>query len=373
MAVQNNGSRRAVSLGALVFLALMVSILVGWGRSDKFIHSLGVRWLGHGVDGKIDFYGQVVDQYESPVGGVDILVHLRKFRFSRPGTPWRVIEFHLKTDAQGYFKIEGESGMGVSFYGFKKKGYQYLLIGEISFNYQQNTNGIFKPDPSHPVVYKMRKKGEEAYLIRSENVPCFDFNVKESGAQKAYDFIMEHPIKGVDFEHPMLNGNPLTCDIKTKADYDPRTKRWKMLIWPGDPQGGILVSRNKYFVAPADGYLPSYTIEPDVFVREYDLAANFNPKATPHGYAYVYVRSRTPPVYTRFTITSIRIDEHSLEVGAVGCFTNPYGDRILEPAIDLPWEVANRLREEVRDSYINGRRPAKPELQKLIQEVMEKK
>lgn len=358
-------SRRIMLVGSIIFMALLFPLVFGWGRSDKYLHSFWVRWLNNKVDGRIDFYGRVVDQSGSPIEGVNILIHIRKFRFSIPGTPWRVISLNLKTDTQGCFEIVRESGKGITVWEIQKQGYE-APWGAFSFNYEQNTTGIFQPDPDHPVTYRMRKKEEETFIINHEKTGCFEYDRDESGIQKGFDFIIGNSINEKDFAHPMAGYIPLTCDLRTRADYDPKTNRWKMQIFPGDPNGGILVSPEKWYVAPAEGYLPSYTVDPDIMVKEFNLASTNKPWVPSNGAAYVYLKSRTPPVYTRFSISTIRLDEDRLSVGAGGYITNPYGDRNLEPATELPWEITHKLHEEVRDCYINGRRPLKPDLSKLV-------
>lgn len=357
--------RRILLFGFLSFLVLIIPPICRGQRIDAYIHSLWVRWLNNNVDGRIEFFGRVVDQSGSPIEGVNILVHLRKFRFSLPGAPWRVIDLKLKTDAQGCFEIIRESGTGITVMEIQKQGYE-APWGAFSFNYEQNTTGIFHPDSNNPVIYRMRKKGEETYIVDNEKTGCFEYGREESGTQKGFDFIIGHRIQEKDFAHPMAGPIPLTCDIKTRADYEPKTNRWKMQIFPGDPNGGILVSPEKWYVAPAEGYLPSYTVDPDVMIKEFNLASTNKPWVPSNGAAYVYLKSRKPPVYTRFSISTIRLDEHRLSVSAGGYITNPYGDRNLESATELPWEVTHKLYEEVRDCYINGRRPVKPDLSKLV-------
>jgi len=364
----NLAIRKILRRVSTAFLLLVTLIAIGYGVVDRTPRSLWLRWLTNDVDGKIAFFGRVVDQSGSPVEGVDILVHIRKFRFSLPGTPWRVIEFNLHTDSHGYFNVVGETGTGLSFYDFKKYGYEYVSPhGETSFNFEQHTTGIFHPDPKTPLIYRMRKKGEETFIVFNEKTPCFDYVRKESGMQKGFDLITGNTIEENDFGHPMAGDVPLICDIKTKADYDPKTNRWKLQIWPGDSDGGILVSREKWYVAPADGYVASYTIDPEAFTKEFHLTPiNQSTDPSSDDAAYVYLKSRTPPIYTRFRISTFRIDEHRLSCSAGGFFTNPYGDRNLEPATGLPWEIRSKLDEEVRDCYIHGRRPLKPDLQKWV-------
>jgi len=52
--------------------------------------------------------------------------------------------------------------------------------------------------------------------------------------------------------------------------------------------------------------------------------------------------------------------------------TNPYGDRNLEQATDLPYEVTKQLTDEVKAAFRQNKRPVKPDLPKLIEEVKEK-
>ncbi|MFH0778401.1 MAG: hypothetical protein V2A71_07190, partial [Candidatus Eisenbacteria bacterium] len=52
--------------------------------------------------------------------------------------------------------------------------------------------------------------------------------------------------------------------------------------------------------------------------------------------------------------------------------TNPYGDRNLEQATDLPYEVTKQLTDEAKTSFRQNKRPSKPDLPKLVKEAKEK-
>ena len=325
----------------------------------------------NGEDGRVDFYGHIVDQFEHSVEDVDIRVHLAKFGFYITES-WRMTEFHIKSDAKGSFKITGERGQRLSFYDFKKTGYEFLGQNA-SFNNEQNTNDIFHPDPKNPVIFRMRRKEEEACLVdHGYGSSSFEFQRIESGTQKACDLIFGEDIEEKDFGNPKVGHIPLVPDFKTKADYDPKTKKWGMRISPGDPEGGIIVSRVKLYAAPEDGYLPSYTIDPGMFNKEFNLEPVNQPGIPSYVCAYVYLKSRTPPIYSRFSIANVRANEREIHVDAGGYITNPYGERNLEQAKDVPGEIKIKLRQEIHECYSQGRRPPKPDLSWLIREEEEK-
>lgn len=355
---------------SVVFLVFAVFPMFLYEKSPIPLPSLLERLHNNKVDGEIEFYGRVVDHRGFPVKGVSILVSLRRFGYNLRWFNSKSGKFHIKTDINGYFTIMKNTGFGLSFYEFKKNGYEFIHDDvPISFNFQKNTTGIHRPDPNNPVTYRMRKKGEETYIVRPNGrVDCFRYDAKESGSRKAYDFIIGSNIPEHQFDNPMAGHVPLVIDLKTKAVYNPKSNKWRIELSPGNPDGGILVSPEKLYVAPEAGYMPSLIIEPDDFIGRFDLESNDKPRHLSKGHVYIYLKSRTPAIYSRFVITHILMDEKSIEMSASGYATNPYGDRNLEAATDLPSAIRDKLWQEVRDCYINGRRPQKPNLPKMIED-----
>ena len=334
---------------------------------------------------KINFYGKVLDEQGQPVEGAEIILHLK--RFSALAPPWyeQIIDIYLKSDREGRFSITNEQGRDILIANIDKKGYQHSFKHKTkdSYGFSPEMDAVFVPDPKNPVVFWMRKKGEVAFIFESNGGPNFSFKRDESGTQKGVDIIHGLEIKEKDLPKPTFNGDPLFCDLKAKAIFDSRTKTWTMVLTPGGSDGGILFSDRLLYEAPAEGYLPSYTIQPEAFRKAFGLTESEERVEgggkygllIPNPGIYLYLRSRTPGLYSRTHITHLVANKEEIYLSGGGTILNPYGDRILEQATDLPGEVKGQLGNQVRETCrLNpNARPPKPDLQKLIQEAEKKK
>lgn len=323
------------------------------------------------MDAKIDFYGRVLDEQDHPVEGVDVEIGIHSF------TPIPTFGFEgistikIKTNKEGNFIIINKIGKALDVEKITKKGYDTsasLLKVETAFYFDHELHTPFVPDPKNPLIYRMRKKGEGAFLFKGDG-GGFRFNAGESGSQHGKDFIAEMYVKEKDFANPTFNGNPLVVDLKAKGTLNPKTGVWTMTLAVGDPTGGIIVSDRLLYEAPAEGYQPNYILSPESFQKEFKSCVNAR-GLDDEGYkvkgVYLYVRSRNPPLYTRIRINSFSFNKNEIILGGDGFVTNPYGDRNLEEATDLPNGVITQLENEVRRAFEHGQRPQKPDLQKLV-------
>ncbi len=337
------------------------------------------------MDTKINFYGKVLDEQGLPVEGAEVMLHLKRYSTSAP--PWfeQIIDISLKSDKQGRFSITNEKGRDLFVKEVKRKGYEPSLIHhtKISYNYSPEMDAVFVPDPLTPVVFWMRKKGDETFVLTdgltSSKRPNFTFKQEESGTQKGVDIIQGLNIQEKDLPKPTFNGDPLFCDLKAKATFDPKIQTWTMVLTPGGSEGGILFSDRLLYEAPAEGYLSSYTIQPEAFWKAFGLTESSGRvekgKIIQNPGIYLYLRSRIPGLYSRTHITHLVAKKEEIYLGGGSTVINPYGDRNLEQATELPGEVKGQLANEVRETCrLNpNARPPKPDLQKLTQEAEKKK
>ncbi|MBL0313010.1 MAG: hypothetical protein IPP78_09930 [Holophagaceae bacterium] len=330
------------------------------------------------MDTKINFYGKVLDEQGLPVEGAEVMLHLKRYLTSAP--PWfeQIIDISLKSDKQGQFSITNEKGRDLFVKEVKRKGYETSLNHHTrtSYNYSTEMDAVFVPDPQTPVVFWMRKKGDEAFVLTtgltSSHQPDFRFNQEESGLQKGIDIVQGLEIKEKDLTKPAFNDDPLYCDLKAKAIFDPKTKTWTMVLTPGGADDGILFSEQFLYEAPADGYLLSYTIHPDAFRKEFGLTESSERvekgQIIQNPGIYLYLRSRG--LYSRTHITHLVANKEAIWLSGGSTVLNPYGDRILEKAADLPGDVSVGLRIGVRETFRRNptARPPKPDLPKLVRE-----
>lgn len=312
-------------------------------------------------DVRIDFYGKVQDQQGHPVEGADVLLHLKNYNpFVEFYT--EIKEIHVKTDTQGYFSIFKKTGSHIFIQQIQKIGYEYSWPQEKnSFQYSGDGDIPFVPDPNHPILFRMRKMGEATFLLKSGTE--FEFLARESGTEQGYDLIKGIGLKAQVFKSLLLNDEPVFPDLKVKAAFDEKSQTWSVTIFAGTSGGGILASDQLLYEAPSEGYQSRYDFSVHIPV-DYSM---------PEKSKYLYYRSREPAIYSRLEIQDIRnVTKDHIDFGGKGV-TNPYGDRNLERATDLPGEVEFKLDQGVRASFRQNRRPLKPDLPKLIQEAEQKK
>ena len=311
-------------------------------------------------EGDVLFYGKVVDQFTNPVAGVDVEVDVpEQTGFMQQASRKKIIA----TDSNGEFEVSSKT------YGVQNLKGSFLIIEKMnkdgcefvranftnSFTFQKGYTDIHVPDKNKPVVYQLRKKlVAEVLLIRNDpmrmNLPA-----SWSGWTNGYDLMEHYQIQ--DLSHLELNGNPVVPDLLMTPRFNTNDGRWTVTLSSGSTNGGILVTDQLLYEAPENGYQPQYT---------------FSPTNDPqHKVLRLYLKSREPALYTRIDLDYIRVspDEFSMQGKT---WTNPYGDRDMEEAVDLPGKLLVQLEGEVRIAFRLGKRPVRPDLPKLIQEAKTK-
>jgi hypothetical protein len=307
------------------------------------------------MDVDIRFYGKVVDQYNNPVESADIVFYVTQFNPDMEKWFSETKYMQARTDTQGCFSVIGEKASDLYIKQIKKESYEFSLSQNPVRGYvYSGVQNPFVPDSTNPIVFHMRKMGETTFLIQEKYLKlCLYIN--KSIMTKGIDLIKR--IKIDDFSKLMFNGEKLVCDLKMTATFNTRTMVWSVVLSPGDTNGGVIASEQLLYEAPQEGYQPEFS-----FVAE-DRKPPVN--------KYLYLRSRDPLIYTRIEIEDICTDDTYICLYGQA-LTNPYGDRNLEQATDLPSSVTKQLSGEIRSAYKQNKRPVKPDLQKLINEAKEK-
>ena len=201
----------------------------------------------------------------------------------------------------------------------------------------------------------MRKRTENPTLLFEAGYLKFPLTVADTGKVLGYDFVRKSPIR--DVISPFGEDAECFPDLQVTATFDATSTTWQVTLSPGGTKGGIMVSDQLLYEAPADGYGPSYSFVPE---DRGDLKDK-----------YVYLKSRDPAIYTRLEIDYINANSEFFRLNGKAV-TNPYGERNLEAATDLPIEIKAQLMEEVRAAFRANQRPTRPDLPKLIQEFHSK-
>lgn len=330
----------------------------GQGDKEKVQRKLE-QWKSG--EGDILFYGKVIDQTGASVPGVTIGIDVPEQtgymqRASRKQT--------TVTDQNGRFEVSpktyGLSQMKGSFLfieSITKDGYESVRdsSSRMSFIYRGGDVDRHVPQKEHPVVFQIRKKEAlPSFLVEGDVVELEERN-RDAVKPLAWDFIRRHRIK--DTQSLVYDGEPVFPDLQVKATFNTNDATWTAILSPGNTNGGIIVSEQLLYGAPDTGYQPEYTFTPQ--------------DRRPVAAKYIYLKSRDPAIYTRVEIEHINANKDFFRLSGKSV-TNPYGDRNLEQATDLPYEVTKQLTDEAKAAFRQNKRPTKHDLPKLVKEAKDK-
>lgn len=299
----------------------------------------------------LHIYGKVTDQEGRPVADADVMLRWETAEFLideqkySPQTEW------LKSDEDGAWTFRIDKPHRVFVVEVKKAGYAH--VAQHSYGSAGGNLVEHKTTPDNPVVSVLRKKGETTFLLK-ESTLHLQVLASESGKTIGYDLVQREPIRNV--ENPGGDG-ATHCDLKVEATFNTKEATWTAVLSPGNTDGGIVVSEQLLYEAPETGYQPEYPFTPE--------------DRKPVMVKYIYLKSRDPAIYTRFEIDYINANKDFFRISGKS-LTNPYGDRNLEQATDLPYEVTKQLSDEAKAAFRQNKRPEKPDLPKLVKEAKEK-
>jgi hypothetical protein len=316
--------------------------------------------LYHAMEGEILFYGKVVDQFTNSVvnARVDVSVPvvnlLGQMSYARKA---------LLTDKNGNFEVSSKN------YGVSKLVGQYLYVERIkmegyegdgvhgvdhSFSFSTDNSQRFRADVSKPVIFQLRKTGLPTFLFQNDLV--IGVETTATGWTNGYDFIKQHHFQ--DTHRLAFNGESVFPDIQLKATFSTNAATWTVLLLPGNTNGGIIASEQMLYEAPETGYQPEYVFTPEDYPKPVKMS-------------HLYLKSREPAIYTRIDIRSIHANKEFFQLSG-DTVTNPYGDRNLERAADLPFKVSQQLEDEAKAAFRADKRPTPPDLPKLVKEAKAK-
>lgn len=274
------------------------------------------------------FYGKVVDQYSRPVSGAEIIVAVSQANLKRPFK-----EHPVSTREDGTFSVDAGKGGVLKVTKIEKPGYVYEFYEGMPalFNYLKGSKRHI-PDESNPVVFMMRRKeAEPTYLFHHiwtvlQFSAANDFHAGFDVVREVVDPNRYWLEKYLDIEaNAHWKPGDATCEITLKAN--------------GDDAAGLILSDQFLGMAPESGYQKSLTL---IFEDR-----------KPVQQKYLYVRSRTPAIYSRFEIGGAGMGRDWLQLGLQG-HTNPYGERNLEMDEQFPIAARHHIQAKVREAYRDG-------------------
>jgi hypothetical protein len=308
----------------------------------------------------IVFYGQVIDQEGNPVEAATVHVNVPEQTGFRKQAARRAI---ASSSEDGSFVVDAKlygvpllRGSFLIIDKVEKEHCQYVApILPLTLTYRLDRAERFIPDKNTPVTFSVRRQSDnQSFLVCNDHLRI-KIETEESGHVIGYDCIQQCQTR--EGRSPASKDNPLLCDLQVKATFNENDATWETVLSPGNTNGGIIVSEQLLYEAPEAEYQPEYTFTPE--------------DRKPVKAKYVYLKSRDPAIYTRLEIEYINANKQFFRLSGKSV-TNPYGDRILDQATDLPYEVTKQLTDEAKTSFRKDKRPTKPDLPKLIKQAKEK-
>lgn len=274
----------------------------------------------------IEFYGQVLDQDDSPVAGASVKAEVAYYAgFSltrlRELDLYDAKEVELTTDAEGRFKLDDLKGRSVRFW-VSKEGY-IGADGPVGYFYDPSEgSAVHHPDPARPEVFPLWKKGAGVELL-SFDVRLF---IENTDPNRIYtvSLLEDRIMPGVSGEGDMVveayneggGLNELT-GRRLRKEYDWEVK----LLLPGD--GGILKTDDPYpYRAPEAGYQAQLVFRSNKADKDWTSIKRgnyyFRDSQGRYGRLHLEVKARAYEIIVRFEEVAV----------------NPDGSRNLQPMDD---------------------------------------
>jgi hypothetical protein len=211
---------------------------------------------------KVSFYGRVIDQNGDHVPGVVISSRVLRRETSiakiiATGKDQIRDEFELVTDQHGNFKLEERNGSSLKFEKFHKDGYVFpprgtntlFMFGQLLRN--PESSEFHHPDPTHPVIFTMWKKGKTEPLIYT----AADFRFLENEQTDTLYLplgvkpkVSPSPVKGWDIKASVV--------VRSRLD-------WELTLEGNTGCGFIMTDDVHTNLAPEAGYQPRITVSSD--------------------------------------------------------------------------------------------------------------
>jgi hypothetical protein len=266
------------------------------------------QWLQN-VQPPIAFYGKVVDENQRPVEGASV-----EFLWTHIH-PEADFKTNTLSDADGRFSLTKVNGFGLDVHVSKPGYYAVKSANQDSFDYISLPGyQPFHPDPQHPIVFHLRRKGPGTALITS------DSGVKQK-------LSVEAPLDGTPVWVDLLarktgeSGQMQVRQVKPEYLEAKQAKEWSFSM--SILHGGFVEQDDEFpFEAPESGYQP---------VVELTFKAD-EPSWTTHVRKRYYMAFGQPRVYGWLILET--------QIGMRGArlhyAINPEGSRYLEPKENQP-------------------------------------
>jgi len=325
---------------------LLIFIIFSFGASAQNTNGLASSvvdklrgWLS--AHEPINIYGRVVDQFDAPVVGAEVIIAWRQFTLD---LDIKVKSASVTTDANGTFSCRIYSGVWPIIRSLERDGYELIRdqnpVMKLHLEKQQDILAV--TTPSNPVVLKLRKKGEATFLLKR------DFILLDATARSNE---LDH-VDLVFMRRELNSDTQVYKDLQTEVSYIQSNNSWVVTYRATNNTDGLIVSEEVLYEAPETGYQKEVVIT--------------NPTRLVH----IYLRSRNPVIFSRIDAVhrNWRLDPFPEYRITVDILTNPYGSRNLEYDVryEKYWRIKERLVKETKSYLANKQYPPVPNLEELI-------
>lgn len=282
------------------------------GHQQQAVQDRAAEW-NRALEDKnvqVDFWGRVVDQHETPVPGVRVVMRVRHWYFADTGGPASSFpRAEVLSDADGRFQWHGQTGDSLTIEAVERAGYKLSPRAPKAFSYGQSPEP-FTPEQSRPVTIRMWRLAQSEPTVVNRGF----FGFIPDGRFYTLDLVKNQKTEG---DAP---AGDIRIMISRSGAPQPREHyRWALEIAGVD--GGVLEATDEFlFEAPEGGYQPSFKLEVDPASAEWTSVLR----------KQFYFRSRGGAVYGAINMT-VRPDyagESAIQVESV---LNNHGSRNLQP------------------------------------------
>mgnify|MGYP006292988241 CR=1 FL=1 len=300
----------------------------------------------------VRIYGRVEDTEGNPVAGAEVKLSWQQATVL-VGKPDAGRFDTVKTGKDGRWEFVMTKPHRAFVNEVKKQGYQYTT----RYNSESSVRNLVSRPTSQddPIVTVLRRKGETTFLVVNPsgnriNNPLIRVLSPQSQT-KTLDLLAEENDKNKSGEY---------ADFQVAANYDETEGNWIVTYSATNGTDGIIVGNDLLYEAPEDGYQQEVVLNGPPWPR------------------YLYLRSRTPAIYSRLDLEHSIWKESEKQQGfriSYKSWVNPYGSRNLEYDTDLKeeWRLRKQLEKDAKSLLKQGKRPEKPDLKALIKAEKEKK
>lgn len=263
-------------------------------------------------NGRIDFWGLVVDQDDRPLQGVEIAMHVRQWKLGF-GLDANFPKFTRQTDGQGQFSLLDTAGDGLTIDEVRAAGYRWspeAQRGARSFAYYGSPL-IFTSDSRNPVVVRLWKVKGATALIYHDHIR--DARLPVDGTTIRVDLMTGKKVEQGGHLEIQLVRDPKDVWGNKRNGFSWRTE----ISVPG---GGLQWREDVFgYEAPAEGYVPTLVMgqEADDPAWKSIIQGQFYFRTTEGYFGRIEFQLNTgaqPPPCTFY----------------IKCYLNPTGSRNLE-------------------------------------------